>query len=474
MDGMDFLAEIPGLVEERKIDDSFANLIKGNMDQRLLDKSYPKHFRITDITNPAQAYYSRKNQKVKIPQDIARKLAIGNHLHALASYWFRNLEGFCIDESDLDGIWLDIPVTGRIDYRVGKNIIEFKTKSKIPETVVEVFSRYPNDLEQLVFYSLIDPSHPKINYLVFMNDKRPHGMKSFKVEITDRGRIKSLLLNRIKLIENAIENDDPSSLGTCRYYESGCQFDREHICECKNSSPIETGNLANSIKISVDDDLTKKLMEIRNDSNTIDAFSVSLRDIIAPRKHYLQEVIGNPPFFEEKYPGYFACFNQSIKKIIEKNELIPTKNETDTIGENKKDFRVRTPFRWINYKTTPKPEGVILPYTVKVSSGKNILSTKDPHEYYITELGLICSLYGLDSGLIMVVYPELDKLVRVFRIKYRGLKKVTESIKQRIDEIIKAEDEEDISLIVPCPSWMNDKGECPLMMDCHSGNIEGC
>jgi hypothetical protein len=116
------------------------------------------YFFMTELTNPTEAYFLRKNPDFHTPEELGRKLARGTQLHNIASYWFMNLPSFLVDEGTVDGALVDIEgVRGRIDYLIGEYIIEFKSKDENPTTEKEVIDYYANDLEQLVFYAAIHP-----------------------------------------------------------------------------------------------------------------------------------------------------------------------------------------------------------------------------------------------------------------------------------------------------------------------------
>ena len=163
------------------------------MNSQLSEDSAPNnYFYVTHVTNPAQTYSSRLHPEVKKSPEIARKLARGKQLHYFASIWFKNLPDFYVGEGLLDGAWAGIPGgRGKIDHRIGDSLIEFKTKTEPPNIPEEIVSKYPQDLEQLAFYSVMHPSNPKKNYLVFMRDLPPYEIKAFRIDIKDKGTIKS-------------------------------------------------------------------------------------------------------------------------------------------------------------------------------------------------------------------------------------------------------------------------------------------
>jgi len=90
------------------------------------------------------------------------------------------MENFVSSESKLDGMIVGAKVVGKIDAKVDESIIDFKSKINIPQTVNEVITNCPSDVEQLGFYTAIDPLKPKVNYLVFISQKIGQEMKVFK------------------------------------------------------------------------------------------------------------------------------------------------------------------------------------------------------------------------------------------------------------------------------------------------------
>ena len=46
--------------------------------------------------------------------------------------------------------------------------LEIKTKEELPRAE-NVVSLYPQDVEQIVFYSVMHPDKPKINYMIFVS-----------------------------------------------------------------------------------------------------------------------------------------------------------------------------------------------------------------------------------------------------------------------------------------------------------------
>ena len=83
-------------------------------------------------------------------------------------------------------------------------------------------------------------------------------------------------------------------------------------------------------------------------------------------------------------------------------------------------------------------------------------------------------MHGKNKGLLIRVFPNLDKYVQVIHVTYKNLDEITRQVKAIIDDTENAEKEEDISRLPPCPKYMNDGGDCPLMSQCHTDGMKGC
>jgi hypothetical protein len=97
-----------------------------------------------------------------------------------------------------------------------------------------------------------------------------------------------------------------------------------------------------------------------------------------------------------------------------------------------------------------------------------------PSQYHLAELGIICAMHGKNKGLLIRVFPNLDKYVQVIHVTYKNLDEITHKVKSIIDKTEEAERKEDISSLPPCPQYMNDGGDCPLMSECCSNGAKGC
>jgi len=474
---MGLIEEINGFVINITYDESLSSLLKNVMDAQTEEPAPKNYYYITHVTNPAQTYFSRVYPEIQRPPEIIRKLARGTQLHRFAGIWFKNLPGFYADEGLLDGAWVDIPgVRGKIDHRIGDSLIEFKTKDDLPNTPDEIISNYPNDLEQIAFYSIIHPASPKNNYLVFMQNSSPYEFKAFKIEIKNQGTIKSILHKRIDLLNKAFATKDPSNLGKCRYHETGCQYGDTAVCSCAELKPLNTVPLQKSLEITYDDGFTKRLIQARDDSKIPDVFCLSTRDIIVPRKHYMEIISGlKSDYSDDEKEEYKACLGASLSSLKRRQGIDLNITERQAVVQSQLDARARFGFRWLKMKSSVREGGEIVPYIEKINLTDDIkISKSRPSQYYLAELGIICAMYGKNKGLIIRVYPNLENLVQVYQITYKNQPEMLRKITSIIDLTEKSEKEEQLLSLPPCPPYMNDNGKCPLMSQCNVKGAKGC
>lgn len=454
--------------------ESLAGLIKTQISNASQKDSFvpQNYYYVTHLVNPIATYWSRINKDIKKSNDLLRKLFLGKKLERMAGYWFRKLPQFITEEGKLDGAFIGIPyVRGSIDFRIGEKIIEFKTKDEVPATPEEILLKYPQDVEQLAFYSILDTLSSHENYLVFMNNTAPYKIKAFKIKTTDVGKIKSLLIERIKLLNFAIEKKDPAKLGKCRYYPD-CQFNENKICTCNTAEYPSINSLREGLSIDYDVDFTHLLEAEMEKSNVINEFFTTI-NIIAPRKCLIErkfqiESTYAPDVLKDSYT---ACLGNIVRRL----SFNPTIEQNEYIKGLKKEERLYIAQRWLRIpSSTSDMRYELLPYTIRVSNATEHAKANRPTEYAIAELAIICATYGKQKGLIFTIHPNLKDHVTVSEIIFQDLTELLNTIRVKLDNLEKSLQNGDIFLNEPCPEWMNDKGGCHLIKLCHSKPGLGC
>ncbi|MBA7683060.1 hypothetical protein ES703_91416 [subsurface metagenome] len=381
-----------------------------------------KYFFLTDLCNPIQAYYSFIGEGIPLSIKSKKEMAYGNKLHKLANFWFRGMEGYLIEEGILDGIFVGIKgVRGKIDALLNNSILEFKTKVDLPEKdPEEIKQKYMQDIEQLVFYSVLYEKPKEVNYLIFISQAHPFKIRSFKVTIKNPHKIRDLIRDRIKKLEKAMVNKDPSMLFRCRYYEQGCPLKDKCVCDQLNIS--EDDKLLENIKIEYDEQFTKRLEQLKDDAKGLGEDVFTTHDLIFPRKYGIEEDY-NRDAEKEKSKSYLS----SLVKRTEKLRLLPSDHES--IKKELRNNQMVVGHRWVRVPTSiDSSRERIMPYILTL----NKFGSSRPHDYHITSLGLICSLYGKTKGVIFEIDPTGEK-IKAFTIEYKNPKKIL----LKIGEIIK-------------------------------------
>jgi len=432
--------------------ESIAGILRNNIEKELKTQPTPKtYYYVTDLCNPCETYWKKVRPDVKRPKKLLRKLFRGKQLHKTSSYWLSTVDDFSVYEGKIDGLYVGIPgVRGSIDYLIGKSIVDLKTKPKIPETPEEIFTNYPQDIEQVAFYATIHPENLDKNYLLFMEDTYPFGIKAFKIKIKDFGRIKSLILDRIKKLNFAFENRSPESLGRSRYHMDSCYLCELNLCDCEALNILSTESLKLAIDLSYDEQFTKKLSEVREKANTPKNL-FTIWNLLAPREYYNETILGvSQEYNSDGKEEYLSCLRNLVDQLPFKVNIQDKKQ----IKKSLKDPRLYFGFKWLRINTSSNPEGSLMPYIIKVSGSSNPRSALSPNMYHLSHLGILTAAHGMNKGILFVIYPKLNDLIQVYEVNYQKNGELLDYIRELIDNIETSIKNKDISILPPNPKFI--------------------
>lgn len=410
-----------------------------------------EYFFLTSLCSPMDTYMKSKFPDIKPSLETLKQYSIGNKFHSLAINWFQKMDGFESSESVLDGVYFGLPVRGKIDAKIGNCIVELKTKEIIPNNEKELVEKYPQDIEQVGFYACIDPLKPETNYLIFLSHENPSKLKTFKIIIKDFNKIKLVLKERIDELKDALEKNDPSRLGKCRY---DGKYNLEEIFP--ELELFERGcEIFDFIEISEDEEFNEKFKEVMSSWDGYQD-TITPYNIIAPRKYLNKQITGvAEEFFEDSNKVRDKNYVREMAFEL-KNSFSPKEN---TIPEK---FFKEIPFSthsWINLISSIDREGKTLPFLAHSSSDTRPEALNQPPQYKIAELGIIVANFNLSKGILIIYYPKLgENQYKVFEINYSFPDSCKIKIKEII-EILKLEDINKLKELPPCPSWMHKLGE---------------
>jgi len=293
----------------------------------------------------------------------------------------------------------------------------------------------------------------------------------FKVTIQNPEPIKEVLKKRIELLSEAMKNNDVTKLGRCRYFDAGCHFKDLGVCQCEALEPIPIKTWKNQVKMDIDEEFTKKLQSELDQSSVFpDTFST--KDIIAPRKYFMEKKLdiieswtSNPT-----RESYNACMYNLVKSIPESRL---NKEQYEIVKQSIVDKRINEALRWMNYKTSIKPDGELLPFLIKISEIQEAKHARPP-QYAIAELAITCANYNKTRGIIFVVFPNLNDLVQVYEVNYKNLPQLQKIIYERIDSMVSALNSGNLLDMEACPAFFNKDSSCQLNTVCHATKSKGC
>ena len=404
-------------------DIELSNLIKRNF----IDE-YSKNINyvyVTELVNPAYSMYIRKNN-YNIPEDQVRILESGGEIHEMAREFFEKQPGFKSFEEPIAGRDELKGIIGRIDFVFDDYIIEFKSKHKDKITIDNVKNDYIMDLEQCIFYAVMNKNIQC--RLIFVNNNiESYG---FVINILKEDEIKKEMLRRYKMFDNGL------NMPMCRYIQR-CPLHSENLCKCDELQPLGYEWLDGLIEIN----------EFKIDLSLSDYPGLSYHDLIYPRRYYHKikkdDIAKKRPVGPSKYEKnrYFYVLNDAI---FESQFAITNKEQR--LLNSKPYFNIISNDKYIARNIY---DNKFLPYIIKINNSK---TKRNLPETYIKELAFECANRNSDTGYIIVLYPEIDMEITAYKYKFdlESLRKNMASLIDKINDAIKHDDPRFLDL---CPEF---------------------
>jgi hypothetical protein len=409
-----------------------------------------KYFGVVDICDILQTYFKLKYPDVfEHSIKTKKKFSIGNKHHKIIEKKIEDVEGFVDSEVILDGELMGIALKGRADAKVKDSIWEIKSKAKLPMSVDDLLERYPQDVEQLCFYSLLDPQKPLVNYLVFVSQINPDEYKVFKVSINNLGKVKNLALNRINKLNKWLDSGLCDNSLRCRYCYDDCVLRMKGICSFFVNKMPQCG-VREFISVEEDFEIEKILGNIKFVED--DLVKYSIYNLITPRKVIHRE---NEDIEEEVYDGGDKFLSkQLISDLVfrdygisfEDFKNLENSKRIKEIYQNKSSFIKRV------------CNGVekIFPVLIHVSESKHPASLNNPSDYKKGELGIHCLNNKFNKGYLISYFPNQDNEVRVFEITYRfeGEREIVSGLRDVVG-ILNEKNSERVNELLRCPDFIH-------------------
>ena len=441
---------------DTKSDGSLAQIVEIEFSKRLKDDHWPKgYYYLKELCNPIQTYWGEKRPDIKKSREVADKLARGYRLQRRAFAWMRKMPDYVCEETHLYGEYWGIDrIVGKYDMRLGDSIIEFKTKPEEVPDPETVFKRYPQDLEQLLFYASLSPKETEKHYLVFQLDHQPYNLSVFRVDIGDWGTIRDFLAKRRDNLDIALECSDASNLGRCRYYETGCDFDKNHVCNCGAMNELNLDPIRKVISLTFDGDKKAEMERFRAVHRISSGELYSIWSLLKPRKTFLRNHLGIPDTYEKGKP-LESCEEALRKAVYRASDLRPTASELEEARANCLDLLVYPTWRWISiHHSWPGKRGKrVVSAILKVSDKK---PQTQPFEAYRVELTLARIATHSLHGAVIVAFPNAGDRIQAFTMSSDEsvLREGEDLLRNSISTLNTALEDGRISTLDLCPRWV--------------------
>ena len=410
-------------------------------------KGRGKNLRVIDLVNPTQAYYDIMNPSTPDPPDLLSKFNYGKFIERKVAKILSEDGSFVNEQGRVDGGDVGMSdVAGRIDFRIGDTLVEFKTSEQDVSDVDSLFSAKPQDLEQLLLYSLFSNREKDDHRLLYLVGKHPDlKARAFKVKIKDKDSIVSYFIHRRDSLREAIEKSDPSALGRCRYFDQLCKFKQGKVCDCDGKKEIDTTDLRKNVYVG----------EARDQWNASIVNSLKSKIYVAgfwnlfqPRRWVLNEL--NPLEYIEN-DGDQTMENYRLRKEIERNLLdggIITEDRIENIpGFSGSAFLY----------TTRRRDNEKVPLLIRVSDAR----TRNPNKYHKAQIGAVCATLGVEDGYIFHFFKNPQAGI-LWKLRFNSLSDIKKELVKLIAEMTKLPQGDELRKVLPsCPDFM-------IVKNCHS------
>jgi hypothetical protein len=412
---------------------------------------------VVDLVNPAQTFHRYRSPGLRRSREVERKLLFGKYVHEqLAPAWFRELPGFALSEGSVDGAHFGLGgIRGRIDFRLGRSIVEFKTTELSHETPADVWAQTPQDLEQLLFYALMTNRPNEAHSLVYyrQNDRSP--FRAYKIRITDSGRVKQYLLRRKAVLETALAKGDPERLGRCRYFISGCDYRTQAICGCDKIASIETRELEDSVELGRDKEMEDRLTQVRTGTPPLPRTRVRGWDLFVPRQAFRD--LTDPKPFENRQ--FDEDYNQRIwlERKVADSEIAGKFGDLRAPGPEGEQVSLGWSGTVTLRRTTKQGVEVReVPFLLRVPKASSPKELQRIPDAYYAQLALRCALLGSPDGILALIFPRSNYQALCWRVEFKNQPECRRKIEHRLNELMAAINTSDPTGLPLCPLWIRD------------------
>ena len=422
-----FIDDICRTVEKITTDESLvkgfeeiARESKAKLERLKKSRRRGDNFRVTDIVNPMHAYFDIKNGNLVDPPDLKSKFDYGNRMENKVKNILLKDPNFTVSQGDVCGdSWGLNDVRGRIDFRLGDMLIEFKTSEEDVPDEEAVFCNHPQDLEQLILYVLFTNRQRDEHRLLYLTGRYPeNNIRCFKVKIRNAKKVAEYFVQRRDKLKESLKTSNYSGLGKCRYFSSLCKFKINHMCSCSTEQDIDIQRVKENVSLEfIRGDLDTKINDYIKNKDSFLGFW----DIFTPRRFFLSET---HPF---EFLGGFDNENREnfqLRKQIEYDLQSKGLIKRNMLGDAYPKFSEEYLSIEIDKNAgSEKKQTKKFPIIIRVSNQKTGGGEYKLRSSYKAQIGLICSLTKSDIGYIFVFFKNSNTGI-LKKLKFTNLRKI--------------------------------------------------
>jgi len=379
------------------------------------------HISVTDLINPMQSYYRWIHPEIKPPIDKLHYILSGTGFHEIFSD-IVSTEEYVEQLLEYKGI------VGKVD--IFEDIpIELKTTGSIP---TDLYKEKLSYIEQLGMYcAMADCDKGQLIIYKRGNGRKKAILEVFDITYFNIEKIKTNMLERKAIFQDALANKNPDDLPKCEWYKKRCDYSKH--CNCSTASLGKPIVNHDEITISSNEDalahFTSKLLEER-------AFPVdehlTLDNLIFPRNYVLSKtnnVISNEPNV------------QTQMAIIENTGF--TQALVNAIGFGSKE----------NFNSVEVSRGMLrdrvsmlynIPFVIETVETDTMIGRKDlasifPH--YFNKLAFISALTKSRKSRLILYYQNIYKnKFMVYDVIFQNGNEILQELDKRINDVTNTTD----------------------------------
>lgn len=415
--------------------------------------SRPEYFYLKDMVNPQQAYWEHLDESPPLTDELRRLFAYGKLMGRVADRAFSSLDGFTDAEAILDGAENGLPgIRGKIDFRYGDSLVEFKTTRYRVDTSEDVWESTPQDIEQLLFYAALWTYDVPTHFLIFHIGDIPNSIRVFEVEIENQGLIRNTLRSRKTNLERALEVEDPSILRQCRYFDGECHVNAAGLCTCDEYDELNIEPLQRATELERNNDLETRLTEAFRDVQSRPD-TVRPWDLETPRRWFGLQV-------GDRERESWTPDELWVPDALSSAGLLPgpLENPYPSAIDDPIHF---SPTGSMIQSTRTTSDGVRSRWVPALVRIRDYDSTPEPYQIrnQIMQIGCACSLSNTGTGYVIIELPNADEEIVAYKVTFEDLGGIRRKIRERLEDMDTALNEEDESNLPMCPDWLQDDCE---------------